>query len=720
MRVKGVAKICFVSLCCSQLFAASFWARGVSEKSGWQPSLFQGYEQNYCWAYTASALIDHWQQNAQTLSVAGIPTGRQNIVDYLIDKFPQNQGAQVSLGLNNFFITYYQNIDYTGKVHTKKYTDYKGSHLAFSSEMQAILQTGSPIGISYLTTGAAHAITIWGAEFDESGEMTTMYATDSASTTGELGIYTKNGDEIQREVRNDAEGTSYSELVKTQKIPANVYIVDYLALYTGEDMHTKTETDGGGTGSGGSSGGSDGGGDGSGGGNQGGADSGNSGGSSSSGGANPKSDLNSYGVSAEQLPLLEVLLAHNPNAANLDNATLKQSLNALNSSFNQLSKANHIAKTLPLLHKQDINARVQSVRFGAARLAVGEVKRKIRANSAAPKGNLRKNGANSRKNLSLNEEKNPNLRKFLGGELSEAALNLSFDENFSENFAANTQNGEPFYELYAANALVKSDIAPNLHFDEDANRLWANAGGGYFKGADGAFSFQNISVGYDKRAFGGDLVLGTLLGFTNSNFSSSGALSGSKLSQEPKIYTLRLYSNALLGFLELQNELSASAIDGELNLDGASGDYKGFGGYFDALLKADFDFALRPQILARVSFESINAFESPIYTQKAHKDTALSVGAGAEYVYYKQSGFYRASFLASKDFYHSDDEYQISLANAQKFIAYKKSNSGISYEIELGGYESFANGVFLSYGVSGYFNADFKGIKANLQAGWRF
>ncbi len=300
--------------------------------------------------------------------------------------------------------------------------------------------------------------------------------------------------------------------------------------------------------------------------------------------------------------------------------------------------------------------------------------------------------------------------------MSEASLNLGVDENFSENFAANAQNSE----LYAANALIKSDIAPNLRFDEDANRLWANAGGGYFKGADGAFSFQNISVGYDKRAFGGDLVLGALLGFTNSNFSSSGALSGSKLSQEPKIYTLSLYSNALLGFLELQNELSASAIDGELNLDGASGDYKGFGGYFDALLKADFGFALRPQILARVSFESINAFESPIYTQKAHKDTALSLGAGAEYVYYKQSGFYRASFLASKDFYHSDDEYQISLANAQKSIAYKKSNGGISYEIELGGYESFANGVFLSYGISGFLNADFKGVKANLQAGWRF
>lgn len=76
--------------------------------------------------------------------------------------------------------------------------------------------------------------------------------------------------------------------------------------------------------------------------------------------------------------------------------------------------------------------------------------------------------------------------------------------------------------------------------------------------------------------------------------------------------------------------------------------------------------------------------------------------------------------MAIKDIYHSNDKFEISLSKAQNFVTYEKSVGKISYELELGGYESFANGVFIGYGVAGVFNADFKGIKANLQAGWRF
>ena len=453
--------------------------------------------------------------------------------------------------------------------------------------------------------------------------------------------------------------------------------MEYLSLYTGAEMDNKTDTSGGNSGSnsgGGNNGNSNGNGNGGGnnGNSSGGTNNGTNNGGSNSSTTKPNNNLSAYNVAPNQMPLLQVLLEHT-NAHPSPSADLKRVLDELNSDFKRLSKTNNISKTLPLLHKQDINARIQSVKFSQARFALDETKRQIALKSG------------------------------------KASLNKDKDK-------ANLANSDIFYQLYAANYLIQSDarMSANLHFDEPINRVWANAGGGYFKGDDSTLSFQNISVGYDKRAFSGDFLLGALLGLTNSVFKDE------KLSQEPKIYTFSLYSNALLGFLELQNELSVSAIDGKLYFSGESGDYKGFGGYFDTFLKADFGFALHPQILARASFDSINAFESLTYKQKAHQDTAISVGFGAEYVLYKQSGFYRASFLATKDIYHSNDKFEISLSKAQNFVTYEKSVGKISYELELGGYESFANGVFIGYGVAGVFNTDFKGIKANLQAGWRF
>lgn len=652
--MKGIAKILLLGFSVCQLFGASFWASGVSEQKGWGPSLFQG-NTNYCWLYTASALLDHWQSQSQALTKnTNAPQTRQDIIANLKSEFANHtNGNFVKRGLANFFINYYPSVDYYGKIHTEIKIPNDAGYAEISKNAFDILKSGSPVGISYvIENGGAHAITIWGAEFDEKGEMIKMYATDSASSSGKLELYTKDGQQMVQECNEDM-SSCYSYFIDTKKIPTSVYVMDYLSLYTGAEMDNKTDTSGGNNGN-----------------SSGGSNNGTNNGGSNSNTTKPNNNLNAYNVAPNQMPLLQVLLEHT-NAHPSPSADLKRVLDELNSDFKRLSKTNNISKTLPLLHKQDINARIQSVKFSQARFALDETKRQIALKSGK---------------ASLDKDK------------------------------ANLANSDIFYQLYAANYLIQSDarMSANLHFDEPINRVWANAGGGYFKGDDSTLSFQNISVGYDKRAFGGDFLLGALLGLTNSEFKDE------KLSQEPKIYTLSLYSNALLGFLELQNELSVSAIDGKLYFSGESGDYKGFGGYFDTLLKADFGFALHPQILARASFDSINAFESLTYKQKAHQDTAISVGFGAEYVLYKQSGFYRASFLATKDLYHSNDKFEISLSKAQNFVTYEKSVGKISYELELGGYESFANGVFIGYGVAGVFNTDFKGIKANLQAGWRF
>lgn len=659
--MKGIAKILLLGFSVCQLFGASFWASGVSEQSGWGPSLFQGYT-NYCWLYTASALLDHWQSQSQALvKNTNAPQTRQDIIANLKSEFANHtNGNFVRRGLANFFINYYPSVDYYGKIHTEIVLKNTDGYAEISKNAFNILKSGSPVGISYVIEGGgAHAITVWGAEFDERGEMIKMYATDSASSNGKLELYTKDGGKQMVQECSEDMSSCTSSFIDTKKIPTSVYVMDYLSLYTGAEMDNKTDTSG--TNNGNSSGSGNGG-----------ANSGSNGNGSNSNTAKPNNNLNAYNVAPNQVPLLQVLLEHKNILLN-DSANLKRVLDELNSDFKRLSKTNNISKTLPLLHKQDINARIQSVKFSQARFALDETKRQIALKSG------------------------------------KASIDKDKDK-------ANLANSDIFYQLYAANYLIQSDamVSANLHFDEPINRVWANAGGGYFKGDDSTLSFQNISVGYDKRAFGGDFLLGALLGLTNSTFKDE------KLSQKPKIYTFSLYSNALLGFLELQNELSVSAIDSKLYFSGESGDYKGFGGYFDTLLKADFGFALHPQILARASFDSINAFESFTYKQKAHQDTAISVGVGAEYVLYKQSGFYRASFLATKDLYHSNDKFEISLSKAQNFVTYEKSVGKISYELELGGYESFTNGVFIGYGLAGVFNTDFKGIKANLQAGWRF
>lgn len=618
--MKGIAKILLLSSSVCQLFGASFWASGVSEQSGWGPSLFQGYT-NYCWLYTASALLDHWQSQSQALiKNTNAPQTRQDIITNLKSEFANHtNGNYVKRGLANFFINYYPSVDYYGKIHTEIKLPNDAGYAEISKNAFDILKSGSPVGISYvIENGGAHAITIWGAEFDEKGEMIKMYATDSASSSGKLELYTKDGQQMVQECNEDMSSCS-ATFIDTKKIPTSVYVMDYLTLYTGAEMDNKTDTSGGNSGSnsnGGNNGNSSGG-------SNNGANSGSNGNGSNSNTTKPNNNLNAYNVAPNQVPLLQVLLEHTNTLPN-DSANLKQMLDELNSDFKRLSKTNNISKTLPLLHKQDINARIQSVKFSQARFALDETKRQIALKSGK---------------ASLDKDK------------------------------ASLANSDIFYQLYAANYLIQSDarVSANLHFDEPINRVWANAGGGYFKGDGSTLSFQNISVGYDKRAFGGDFLLGALLGLTNSTFKDE------KLSQEPKIYTFSLYSNALLGFLELQNELSVSAIDGKLYFSGENGDYKGFGGYFDTLLKADFGFALHPQILARASFDSINAFESLTYKQKAHQDTAISVGFGAEYVLYKQSGFYRASFLATKDIYHSNDKFEISLSKAQNFVTYEKS-----------------------------------------------
>ena len=79
------------------------------------------------------------------------------------------------------------------------------------------------------------------------------------------------------------------------------------------------------------------------------------------------------------------------------------------------------------------------------------------------------------------------------------------------------------------------------------------------------------------------------------------------------------------------------------------------------------------------------------------------------------------SFLARRDVYHSEPSAAVSLANAQNFIVYKRTEPSFAYELQLWGLDKFSNGLFLRYGVGAYLaTRGYKGVKADLQLGYRF
>ncbi len=362
-------------------------------------------------------------------------------------------------------------------------------------------------------------------------------------------------------------------------------------------------------------------------------------------------------------PFLEILLQHDKNDESVKNAINLGAYTALQSRLASLEKSleslahsgEKVLKSLPLLHRQEISTRITQNRLG----------------------------------------------KF--------TLNGLSGTKFAYNGALNR----------LANPTQRSDIAPRLALwseKERANRVWSNVGAGYFAQNGDKLSLYSVSLGYDRRFLGDNLLVGGLLSLTNADFRAE------KLTQSPKIYTLALYSDAILGVGELQNELSGSFISGDMSFEDESADYKGFGAFFDSIYKLNLgSLPIKPKALVRVALQGQNELKSPNYKQKAYQDVSLELGLGLEWLYERKSGFYAASFLARRDVYHSESSAAVSLANAQNFIIYKRAEPSFAYELQLWGLDNFSNGLFLRYGVGAFLaTRGYKGVKADLQLGYRF
>lgn len=364
-------------------------------------------------------------------------------------------------------------------------------------------------------------------------------------------------------------------------------------------------------------------------------------------------NLNPHIKNSAHLPLLEILLQHNKNDESIekvvnsgDYTALNQRLAQIDTSLKTIANADSAAlKTLPLLQKQEINARIQQNRFTTAKFALAKI----------------------------------------------------------------------------TNLAQKSDIVPTLLYldeNERQNRVWSGASASFFSNDSDKFSLQSVSIGYDRKLFGDEFLLGILASLTNTQLSSD------ETSLNPKIYTLALYSDALFRHGELQNELSFSLLNGDKGFESESGSYKSFYGFFESVYKVQTAFLpqnIKPIVLGRVNLRHFDEFSTATYKQKADDDISVDLGVGVEWLWQKESGFYSASFVAERDIYHSQKERLMSLTGAQKFVAYETNEPSFAYQLYLAGLENFKNGIYLRYGLSGFVDSKaYKGFKADVQVGYRF
>lgn len=369
---------------------------------------------------------------------------------------------------------------------------------------------------------------------------------------------------------------------------------------------------------------------------------------------NPRTfaELNSH-INPNYSAFLDILLEHNQfdesieKAINMgDYSALNARLAGLDKSFENLANAdNGVLKTLPLLQKQEINARIQHNRFSNAKFALARMK----------------------------------------------------------------------------NPTQQSDIVPKLLYlenEERKNRAWSNASASFFVNNGDKFNLQSISIGYDRKLFADEFLLGIMASLTNAQLSSN------EMNFNPKIYALALYSDTLFAGSELQNELSFSLLNGDRDFEGDNGSYKSFHSFFESIYKVEFAFLpqnIKPLVLGRLNLSHFDEFSTAIYKQKADNDISVDLGLGFEWLWQKENGFYSATFIAERDIFHSQKENFVSLTNAQKFIAYKTNEPSFSYQLYFSGLENFKNGFYLRYGISAFIDSKaYKGVKGDIQVGYKF
>lgn len=242
-RILAVAAL--FSASAGTTFAVEYWATGVTAESGWKDQLQAG---NYCWAYSDANALSWWQEQLAKKYV--LPDDaiidEEKLAKWFTSNYP-NAGRVCKEGIVDFFDTFYPDLFYNEYNTDWAYTNYTFyyEYQRVSEEAKAkiydyIYTEFSKGAVGILTSGSAsssaasHAVTVWGAEFDEDNKATKLYITDSTYLSQE--VETGLLEYIVKDIEGEAlslyhtyteEGDGY---VSTGMLSLTIYALDFLKV----------------------------------------------------------------------------------------------------------------------------------------------------------------------------------------------------------------------------------------------------------------------------------------------------------------------------------------------------------------------------------------------------------------------------------------------------------------------------------------------------------
>lgn len=213
-----VLSFSFATSICS--YAETLWTNGVSENSGWFDTNKSWIgDSNLCWAAAASNIAGWWNERSQTPISSTIPSTNTEVYTDFVNKFNNTSGASDYayawyFGGGNMNEATYNNIfknpteakafpgywadfvaeqnyekpaegaqpNYCSHVNATSTYENQTAYSSFCSEIKDLLKNGAGItlSVSPMVEGTAgHAITLWGAEFDQEGLISKIWITDS-------------------------------------------------------------------------------------------------------------------------------------------------------------------------------------------------------------------------------------------------------------------------------------------------------------------------------------------------------------------------------------------------------------------------------------------------------------------------------------------------------------------------------------------------------------
>ncbi|MBQ7367203.1 MAG: IdeS/Mac family cysteine endopeptidase [Spirochaetaceae bacterium] len=160
----------------------TLWAKGVSLEKGWTDN--PQYTNN-CWGTVSAQMLDWYFRQPGNEGLLSQSTAPKNI-DELRYYFFDHRGIEswyINSALDLFFSEFLPD-------HKNKHVYYGNGNKALSLETLSALcyehlSRGDVGGIMGVTTGNPHALTLWGADFDENGLVTALYLTTSECTEDE-------------------------------------------------------------------------------------------------------------------------------------------------------------------------------------------------------------------------------------------------------------------------------------------------------------------------------------------------------------------------------------------------------------------------------------------------------------------------------------------------------------------------------------------------------